>query len=124
MLGVRTSTPSRGVVSVKSNLFNSTGSELVHAFIVLSPIATALYFTRSRHVAYWRQFSGYDSQDTNRKNCTYHYWRALPTKPAHATYPPYILPNFFYLEIPKHIVRSGLILPSCPFLESRAGQMG
>eukprot|EP00983_Pelagomonas_calceolata_P025756 806879-Pelagomonas_calceolata.AAC.1 len=60
MLGVRTSTPSWNVlhecgisVSVESNLFNSTGSEPVHAYIIhwltyiiiLSPIATALYFT-------------------------------------------------------------------------------
>eukprot|EP00983_Pelagomonas_calceolata_P008130 264323-Pelagomonas_calceolata.AAC.1 len=46
MLGLRTSTPSWvSSVSVQSNLFNSTGSEPVHAFIILSLIATALYFT-------------------------------------------------------------------------------
>eukprot|EP00983_Pelagomonas_calceolata_P042293 1138435-Pelagomonas_calceolata.AAC.1 len=38
--------PGVSSVSVESNLFNSTGSEPVHAFIILSPIGTALYFTR------------------------------------------------------------------------------
>eukprot|EP00983_Pelagomonas_calceolata_P005610 183916-Pelagomonas_calceolata.AAC.1 len=106
-------------VSVESNLFNPTGSEPVHAFIIISLIATALFFTRfsmptspsaqgippaghpiyclpgmayimliifskrSGHLAYWRQFSGYDPQATNSKKFTYHHWCALPTKPAH-----------------------------------------
>eukprot|EP00983_Pelagomonas_calceolata_P134766 1162092-Pelagomonas_calceolata.AAC.1 len=148
-------------MSVESNLFNSTGSEPVHAFIFLSPIATALYFTRffvrtsksapgippaghpiyclpaamngshhahhfqqklcsadpldlsqfvvdlrSCHLAYWRQFSGYDPRDTKSKKFTYHHWCAFPTKPAHVTYSPYFLPKYFYLDLPKHIVRS------------------
>eukprot|EP00983_Pelagomonas_calceolata_P021711 680265-Pelagomonas_calceolata.AAC.1 len=38
---------------------------------------------RSHHLAYWRQYSGYDSRDTTSKKFTYHHWCALPTKPAH-----------------------------------------
>eukprot|EP00983_Pelagomonas_calceolata_P114677 1160118-Pelagomonas_calceolata.AAC.1 len=47
----------------------------VARFIILSPIATvvtALYFKRCRHLAYWRQFSGYDPRDTNSKKSTFH----------------------------------------------------
>eukprot|EP00983_Pelagomonas_calceolata_P128986 1161565-Pelagomonas_calceolata.AAC.12 len=50
---------------------------------------------RSRHLANWRQFSGYNPRDTNSKRITYHHWCALPTKPAHC----------------------GSISPSCPYLK-------
>eukprot|EP00983_Pelagomonas_calceolata_P044603 1139367-Pelagomonas_calceolata.AAC.2 len=40
------------------------------------------------------------------KKITYLHWCALPTKPAHITYSPYILPKYFYLDLPKQIVRS------------------
>eukprot|EP00983_Pelagomonas_calceolata_P064419 1148114-Pelagomonas_calceolata.AAC.2 len=58
---------------------------------------------RSRHLAYWRQFSGYNPRDTNSKKFTYHHWCALP---AHVAYSPDILPKYFYLDLPKHSVRS------------------
>eukprot|EP00983_Pelagomonas_calceolata_P003842 124303-Pelagomonas_calceolata.AAC.1 len=35
---------------------------------------------------------------------TSHHWCALPTKNAHVTYSPYILPEYLYLDLPKHIV--------------------
>eukprot|EP00983_Pelagomonas_calceolata_P019750 624079-Pelagomonas_calceolata.AAC.1 len=38
---------------------------------------------RSRYLAYWRQFSGYDPQDANSNQSTYHHSCALPAKPAH-----------------------------------------
>eukprot|EP00983_Pelagomonas_calceolata_P061882 1147010-Pelagomonas_calceolata.AAC.3 len=61
---------------------------------------------RSRHLAYWRQFSGYDPQGTNSKKIAYHHWCALPSKPAPVTYSPDILPKYFYLDLPKYILRS------------------
>eukprot|EP00983_Pelagomonas_calceolata_P057248 1144977-Pelagomonas_calceolata.AAC.10 len=36
----------------------------------------------------------------------YHHWCALPTKNAHVTYTPYILPKHLNLDLPKHVVRS------------------
>eukprot|EP00983_Pelagomonas_calceolata_P133800 1161999-Pelagomonas_calceolata.AAC.1 len=46
----------------------------------------------ARHLAYWRQFSGHDPRDTSSKKITFHHWCALPTKPAHITHYPYMLP--------------------------------
>eukprot|EP00983_Pelagomonas_calceolata_P123489 1161012-Pelagomonas_calceolata.AAC.1 len=62
---------------------------------------------RSRHLAYWRQFSGYDPRDTNSKKFTYQHWCALPTEPAHVTYSPYILPKRFYLDSCSQVMEPG-----------------
>ena len=61
---------------------------------------------RTRHLAYWRLFSSYHPRDINSRRMTYHRWSALPTRNAHVTYSPYVLPKYFYLDLPKHIVRS------------------
>eukprot|EP00983_Pelagomonas_calceolata_P089869 1157355-Pelagomonas_calceolata.AAC.1 len=61
---------------------------------------------RSRHLTYRRQFSPYQPRDLKSKNLTYHHWCALPTKNAHTTYSPYILPKYLYLDSPKHILCS------------------
>eukprot|EP00983_Pelagomonas_calceolata_P010558 342470-Pelagomonas_calceolata.AAC.1 len=48
----------------------------------------------------------YHPRDLNSRKFTYHHWCALPTKNVHITYSPYILPKYFYLDLPKHVVRS------------------
>eukprot|EP00983_Pelagomonas_calceolata_P004498 145862-Pelagomonas_calceolata.AAC.1 len=53
---------------------------------------------RSRHLAYWRQFSAYHPRDLNSKEFTYHHWCALPTKNAHAPYSLHVLPKYLYLD--------------------------
>ena len=61
---------------------------------------------RTRHLAYWRLFSSYHPRDINSRRMTYHHWSALPARNAHVTYSPYVLPKYFYLDLPKHIVRN------------------
>eukprot|EP00983_Pelagomonas_calceolata_P012672 405800-Pelagomonas_calceolata.AAC.1 len=60
---------------------------------------------RSRHLTYWAVFFLPSSRPQQQKIqpsslC------ALPTKYAHITYPPYSLPKYFFLDVPKHVVRS------------------
>eukprot|EP00983_Pelagomonas_calceolata_P067720 1149585-Pelagomonas_calceolata.AAC.1 len=61
---------------------------------------------RSRHLAYWRQFSAYYPRDLNSKRITHHHWCDLATKDAYVICSPYVLPKCLYLNLPKHIVRS------------------
>jgi len=61
---------------------------------------------RSRHLRSWSQFSTPDPRDTNCRRLTYHQWCALPTREAHANHPPFTVPKYMFLDIPKEVQRS------------------
>eukprot|EP00983_Pelagomonas_calceolata_P007381 240687-Pelagomonas_calceolata.AAC.1 len=65
---------------------------------------------RSRHLAYWRRISSYHARDLNSKKFNCHHC-ALPTKNAHATCSPYILPQNLNLGLNNCTQR-----PNCVFV--------
>ena len=65
---------------------------------------------RERHLEYWTPHSETHPREHNSKHSTYHHWCALPTKRALATHSPYILPKQMFLNPPRDVIRSELIL--------------
>ena len=61
---------------------------------------------RSRHLGFWGQYSSPDPRDTNCRRLTYHQWCALPTREAHAIHPPFTVPEYMFLDIPKEVLRN------------------
>eukprot|EP00983_Pelagomonas_calceolata_P131557 1161786-Pelagomonas_calceolata.AAC.5 len=61
---------------------------------------------RCRHLGYENQFTAPDPRVNNSKRRTYHQWCTIPVRDAHATHPPYNLPNYMYLDLPHHVLHN------------------
>jgi hypothetical protein len=61
---------------------------------------------RSRQADYWTQYSSPTPRHQNSKNLTYHQWCALPIRRIVAAHAPYQIPKYFFLALPKDVLRS------------------
>ena len=61
---------------------------------------------RDRHLKFWTHFSNSHPRERNRKMLTYYQWCALPAQQALVTHPPYRLPRYMLLDLPRDVIRS------------------
>ena len=63
---------------------------------------------RDRHLEFWTPFSdGHTPRERNSKTLTCHQWCALPAQRALVvTHPPYRLPRYMLLDLPRDAIRS------------------
>jgi len=59
-----------------------------------------------RHLQFWTSFSDSHPRERNSKTLTYHQWCALPAQRALVTHPPYRLPRYMLLDLPRDVIRS------------------
>eukprot|EP00983_Pelagomonas_calceolata_P059972 1146160-Pelagomonas_calceolata.AAC.1 len=67
---------------------------------------------RSRHLAYWIQFSACHPRDLNNKEFLYHHWCAFPTKNAHTSCA--VWPNYAFAS-----THSKLSPPTCDISDAQ-----
>jgi hypothetical protein len=61
---------------------------------------------RDRHLGFWAPFLIAHPRERNSKTLTYRQWCALPAQRVLVTHPPYRLPRYMLLDLPRDVIHS------------------